>query len=256
MDLGMSDRVYVVSGASRGLGRATSRQLVAEGARLVVCSRDEAALAALADELSGGDADRVLGVPGDLGEPGTSLRLVAAAMGRFGRVDGALISVGGPPGGQPTAVTDAQWRQSFDSVFLGPLRLATAVAGSASGEGASIVFVLSTSVKSPIAGLAISNGLRPGLAMVAKNLADEVGPKGVRVNAVLPGRIATDRLRELDGASGDATRARAEWEQRIPLGRYGEPEELGRVATFLLSPASSYVTGTVIPVDGGLSRSL
>jgi 3-oxoacyl-[acyl-carrier protein] reductase len=111
-------------------------------------------------------------------------------------------------------------------------------------------------VRSPIAGLAISNGLRPGLAMVAKTLADELGPRGIRVNGLLPGRVATERLEELDAATGDAERARREAAERIPLRRQGEPEEFGRAAAFLLSPAASFVSGAMLPVDGGATRAL
>jgi 3-oxoacyl-[acyl-carrier protein] reductase len=138
-------------------------------------------------------------------------------------------------------------------VFLGAVRVAVAV-GAELDQGGSLAFVLSTSVRSPIADLAISNGLRPGLAGVAKSLADELGPRGIRVNGLLPGRIATGRVRELDSRSGDPDAVRAELSQRIPLRRYGGPEEFGRVAAFVLSPAASYVSGTMIPVDGGALR--
>jgi 3-oxoacyl-[acyl-carrier protein] reductase len=151
---------------------------------------------------------------------------------------------------------DETWRTSFETVFLGPLRVARAVARAASDEGASVVLVLSSSVRQPVTRLAVSNGLRPGLAMAAKTLADEVGHRGVRVNAVLPGRIDTDRVRELDAAGGRAVHARREAEADIPLGRYGEPDEFARPAVFLLSPAASYITGTALAVDGGLIRSM
>jgi 3-oxoacyl-[acyl-carrier protein] reductase len=252
MDLGLEGRVYIVTGGSRGLGRAAAAALVAEGARVVLCSRDPAGL----DEASAtlGGAAVALPIPGDLGEDGLAERLVASAHGRFGRLDGALASVGGPPHGSALEVTAEVWEDSFRTVFLGPLQLATAVARSAGVEGASVVLVLSMSVTQPLPGMVVSNGLRPGLAMVAKSLADDLGPVGIRVNAVLPGRIDTDRARELDEATGDPEGTRRSLEERIPLRRYGQPEEFGKVAAFLLSPAASYVTGTTVAVDGGFSR--
>ena len=251
MDLELADRVYIVTGASRGLGAATALVLAAEGARLVICSRDQAGLDAVAQQL---DPERVLVVPGDLADEGLAARLCAAALDRFGQLDGAMISVGGPPGGTTGSLTDEQWRSSFESVFLGPLRLARTVVGATSA--ASIVFVLSTSVRAPVKGLASSNGLRPGLAMLAKTIADESGAQGVRVNTLLPGRIDTGRVRELDEATGRPDDARTANVAAIPLGRYGRPEEFARVAAFVLSPAASYLTGTAIAVDGGSTRAL
>jgi 3-oxoacyl-[acyl-carrier protein] reductase len=254
MDLGLSDRVYVVTGASRGLGRACAEQLADEGARLVLCGRNGDDLRRASAGLGG--PERAIAVPGDLAVPGIETCLVAAAMARYGRIDGALISVGGPPSGSVSATEDATWRLAFESVFLGPLRLARLVGASASHEGSSIVFVLSTSVRSPLPDLAVSNGLRPGLAMAAKTLADELGPRSVRVNALLPGRFDTDRVRELDKATGQPEQARTQSEAMIPLRRYGEPAEFARPAVFLLSPAASYVTGTCLVVDGGSTRTL
>ncbi|MEU7575725.1 SDR family oxidoreductase [Micromonospora sp. NPDC049240] len=253
MDLGLADRVYVLTGASGGLGLATARQLVADGARVVVSARAPERVAAAVEAL-GGPA-RAIGLTADLADPGTPDRLVAAAREHFGRLDGALVSVGGPPGGTAAEVTDAQWRESFETVFLGSVRLARTVAGALT-DGGAIALVLSTSVREPLAGLGLSNGLRPGLAGVAKDLADEYGPRGVRVVSLLPGRIMTDRNRDLLAASGDADRARAAAEAAIPLGRIAEPAEFGRVAAFLLSPAASYVTGVTVPVDGGALRGL
>jgi 3-oxoacyl-[acyl-carrier protein] reductase len=253
VDLGLRDRTFVVTGASGGLGFATAQALVDEGARLVISSRDEQSIGRAAATLG---TSRVVGIGVDNADPEGAERLVATAVAKWGAVHGALISVGGPAPG--TAMTSAEddWRRAFESVFLGGLRVARAVARCGE-DGTSIAFVLSSSVKSPIGGLAISNGLRPGLAMTAKTLADELGPKGVRVNGLLPGRIDTARVRELDqNRGGDPAHVRKENERTIPLRRYGTPEEFGRVAAFVLSPVASYLTGTVIPVDGGALRTL
>ncbi|WDZ84178.1 SDR family oxidoreductase [Micromonospora cathayae] len=253
MDLGLSDRVYVLTGASRGLGYATAECLVADGARVVLSARDADAVAAAADRL-GGPAHAV-GVAGDLTDPALPQRLVDTARDRFGRLDGALVSVGGPPGGTAATVSDEQWRESFETVFLGTVRAVRTVAA-ALDPGGAIGLVLSTSARHPITGLGISNGLRPGLAGIAKDVADEYGPRGVRVVGLLPGRIMTDRNAQLLAASGDPARARAEAEAGIPLRRFGEPAEFGRVAAFVLSPAAGYLTGLTVPVDGGATRSL
>jgi 3-oxoacyl-[acyl-carrier protein] reductase len=252
MDLGLSDRVYVVTGASRGLGRACAELLAAEGARLVLCARDEDELNATAAALGG--AERAIAVSGDIGQPGIETCLVAAAIARYGRLDGGLISVGGPPPGMVMDLDDGAWRVAFEEAFLGPLRMARTVARLASREGGSIVLVLSTSVKEPLDGLALSNGLRPGLAMAAKNLANELGPRNVRVNGILPAQIDTDRVREPDAVAGSLEDIRRQQETRIPLGRYGEPLEFARPAVFMLSPAASFVTGTMLAVDGGSSH--
>lgn len=251
MDLQLRDRVYVVTGGARGLGRATVDCLVAEGAKVVVSGRSEQSLAELGAVLG----DSAATVVADNADSDTPARLIAAARERWGRLDGCLISVGGPPKGSVTAITDDQWTASFASVFLGAVRLSREV-GLSLPVGGALALVLSSSVRAPLADMAISNGLRPGLAMVAKTLADELGPRGVRVNGLLPGRVGTERVAELDAASGDPAAARAAATKSIPLGRYGEPEEFGRVAAFLLSPAASFISGAMLPVDGGMLRSL
>jgi 3-oxoacyl-[acyl-carrier protein] reductase len=251
MDLGLADHVFIVTGGSRGLGRAAAEVLVAEGARVVISSRSQESVDA-AVEAVGSSA---IGIAADNADPDTPERLVAAAQDQIGRLDGALISVGGPPAGPIASRTDDEWRAAFDSVFLGAMRLATTVADTLT-DGGSIAFVLSTSVKEPLPNLGISNGLRPGLAMAAKTLAAELGPRGIRVNGLLPGPIDTDRARELDASSGDPAAAKERKLANVPLGRYGEPEELGRAAAFLLSPAAGFLTGVMLPVDGGLLRGL
>ncbi|MFD7324557.1 SDR family oxidoreductase [Streptomyces sp. NPDC059875] len=246
MDLGLKDRVYVVTGATRGLGRASAEALLAEGAKVLITGREEKSVAEAVEEL-GPDA---AGLAADNADPEVPGRLIAEARARFGRFDGILVSVGGPAPGFGADNTDEQWAAAFDTVFLGAVRMARAAAETL-GEGGVIGFVLSGSVHEPIPGLTISNGLRPGLAGFAKSLAGDLGPRGIRVVGVLPGRIDTDRVRSLDAMSGDADAARSASESRIPLRRYGTPEEFGRTAAFLLSPAASYVTGVMIPVDGG-----
>jgi 3-oxoacyl-[acyl-carrier protein] reductase len=278
MDLGLDGRVYLVTGGSRGLGFAAAQALVADGARVVLSAPHEAtassAVARLAQNAAA--AEPAAWVIADNADPATPGRLIAAARDRFGRLDGALISVGGSPSGTVATTTDEEWRSAFESVFLGAVRLARILAadlggvgdvrptggsvagagGFVTGAGGSIVFVLASSVRVPLAELAIGNGLFPGLAGVVKTLAGELGPAGIRVNGLLPVRIATERVRELDALQGDPDEVRARLSEHIPLRRYGEPGEFGRAAAFVLSPAASYITGAMIPVDGGAISSI
>ncbi|MEU7766491.1 SDR family oxidoreductase [Nocardia sp. NPDC049190] len=245
MDLGFRDHVYLVTGGSRGLGLAAAQILTAEGARVIITGRNDSV--ADAAKTLGSQADAV-GVVADNADPDSADEVVGVAMRHFGRLDGALISVGGPPVGTAMEVADQVWRDCFESTFLGALRIARAVANACT-DGGSIAFVLSSSVREPIPGLALSNGLRPGLAMVAKTLADELGASGIRVNGLLPAHIATDRAKELAMLTGGKRPENA-------LRRPGEPEEFARAAAFLLAPAASYLTGVMLPVDGGELRML
>ena len=211
MDLGLRDRVYLVTGGTAGLGFATAQALVADGAKVVVSSRSQESVDRAVNALG----DSAIGISADNADPETPDRLIAAAREAFGRLDGALLSVGGPAAGGVMSNSDEQWRAAVDSVLLGSVRLAQAIAGSLT-DGGSIAFVLSSSAKAPIAGLAISNALRPGLAMFAKTMADELGPQGIRVNGLLPGRIDTDRVQWLDGQSADPAETRRRNESAIP----------------------------------------
>ncbi len=271
MDLDLRDRAFLVTGGSRGLGFAAAEALVAEGAGVLLSGPHEATAAAAAQRLTrdGASEGRVAWALADNADADAPDRLLATVEDRFGRLDGALISVGGTPAGTVTTTDDEAWRAAFETVFLGAVRLGRVVgrylgrddlnpsgAKSPQGAGGSIAFVLASSVRAPLPRLAVSNGLFPGLAGVVKMLAEELGPSGTRVNGILPVRIATDRVREFDALSGDPDEVRARRSHDIPLRRYGEPAEFGRVAAFLLSPAASYITGAMIPVDGGSIRSI
>lgn len=251
MDFGLKDRVYIVTGGTRGLGRAAARELVTDGARVVVSGRSKESVPAAAEQLGG--PGQAIGVVADNADTTTPDRLITAARDAFKQLDGMLISVGGPPAGTSDTIGDDQWRAAFESVFLGATRLSRAVAAEL-GEGGVIGFVLSSSVYEPIPGLATSNALRPALAGYAKNLANELGPRGIRVVGLVPAHIETDRVRELDAHSGDPDAARRRATADAPLRRYGTPDEFGRSAAFLLSPAASYLTGVMVQIDGGVRK--
>jgi 3-oxoacyl-[acyl-carrier protein] reductase len=253
MDLGIAGRVFLVTAASSGLGRAVATQLVSEGAKVVLVARRSQILAQAVADLG---AQNTVTLPADLSDPMTAKAACRLALETYGRLDGALISVGGPPAGSVQATPEDHWRAAFESVFLAGLRVCNTVLEMGTAPDLVIGWVLSTSVKSPIPGLAASNGLRPGLAVLIKQLADEVGPSGVRVVGLMPGRITTERVQHLDSLAEDPVAARAAAEAKIPLRRSGSPEEFARVAAFVLSPAASYLTGCVIPVDGGALRAL
>ena len=205
MDLGLAGGTWIVTGGTSGLGLAAAAAICAEGGRVIVVGRNADKAAAAAAWLPG-EADAVAG---DLADPDLAERILAVATQGEQPVRGALLSVGGPPPGIPTSVTDEAWRAAFESVLLGPVRLTRALVDQCP-HFESMAWVLSSSAKSPIAGLTISNGLRPGLAMLVKDFADELGPRGIRVNGLLPGRFDTPRLQELEARrrrSGRGARA-------------------------------------------------
>ena len=251
MELGLDNKSFVVGGASRGLGRAVAEQLVAEGARVLLVARGEDSIREVAREL-GEQAEQCIA---DVSQPSGVDKVAAVAVDRFGTLDGVLVNAGGPPFGPALELTDDQWLHAFRLLLGAPIRLLRTLVPQMN-DGASMLFITSSSVREPIQDLDASNVLRPGVAALVKCLAKELGPR-VRVNSMAPGRIDTHRSRSLDEARAQDLGISPEEQSRkvsegIPLGRYGEPAELGRAAVFLLSPAASYITGVSLQVDGGL----
>ena len=247
MDLELAGKAFIVTGGTDGLGLATARVLLAEGANVLLSGRSEGRFAGLQASL-GVAGERVICVQGDNADPTLPDRLRSAVLDRWGRLDGMLVSVGGPPATTVLATDDETWRGAFESIFLGAVRLMRDLSP-AMTDGGAIVMILAISAKEASPVLTISNGLRPGLAMLAKSFAEELGPRAIRVNALLPNLFATDRMARLIGGGSPPVDA-------IALRRMGDPAELGRMATVLLSPVSSYVTGAALSIDGGQLKSL
>jgi 3-oxoacyl-[acyl-carrier protein] reductase len=256
MDLGLGGRSFVVGGGARGLGRATADALVAEGASVLLLGRDAEALESGCSALGA----RASWLEADMADPALPSRLREAIEERFGgSLDGLLMNAGGPPPGDALSLTDEEWQGAYELLLGGPLRLLRELAPLFS-DGASVVWIGSSSWRQPIAGLDASNAFRPGIAAMVKVLARQLAPR-VRFVGMAPGRIDTDRVRSLDSSraerSGDSLEdVRAASEAEIPMGRYGTPEEFGRVAAFLLSPAASYVSGSTVQVDGAMITAL
>jgi len=254
MDLGLTDRRVLVCGASRGLGAAVARALASEGARLAVASRGSEDLQAVAADVNGS------AIAADLSTADGPASAVRDAVAALGGLDGLLVNSGGPPPGLFDGTDEEAWRKAIDGTLLSTIRLVReALPHLREGRDPSIAIILSSSVREPIPGLITSNVIRPGLSGLIKTLVAEIAP--VRINGLAPGRFGTGRIRELDAkrASEAGTTPDEIARQtiaRIPLGRYGDPEELGRVAAFLMSPAASYLTGAIVPVDGGMIKSL
>jgi 3-oxoacyl-[acyl-carrier protein] reductase len=254
MDLGLTGARALVCGGSAGLGAAVAAELVAEGARVAIAARPGPHLDERAQRLP------AVAVPVDLATETGPRTAVASAVEALGGLDCLLVNSGGPPLGRFGDLTEAEWQRAIDGTLWSALRLVReALPHLGAGRAPAIAVILSSSVRMPVDGITTSNVLRPGLAGLVKSLAAEIAP--IRINGIAPGRIATERVAQLDAATAARTgrsveEVRAAVVAQIPLGRYGEPAEVGRLAAFLLSPAASYLTGVIVPIDGGMIRSL
>lgn len=262
MDLGLKGKVAIVTASSRGIGRAAAEILAAEGARTTMCARTAADVMTAADQIRERTGTEVLAVPADLTKAEDIQRIVDRTVEAYGTVNILVNNAGGPPPGTFDGVGEAEWQTAFELTLLSVVRMTRAVLALMRRAGGGVIINLqSTSVKVPLDNLILSNTIRTGVIGFAKTLSFELAKDGIRVNNVLPGAIMTDRQREMlalqSARSGksveEIVRLR---EANIPLGRFGDPEDLGNMIAFLASERARYVTGVTVQVDGGLVRSL
>jgi 3-oxoacyl-[acyl-carrier protein] reductase len=260
VDLGLKGKVALVGAASKGLGKASALALAREGARVTICARTEADLHAAAQEIRGETGAEVLAVPADLTSAAGIKSVVAATAERFGGVDVLVNNSGGPALGRFADLSDDDWRQAFEVVTLNFVRFVREVVPyMRQGRWGRIVGIQSSSVKEPVEGIDLSNGIRPGIAGLMKAIMPGLAKDGITINLVLPGTFLTSRLSPGAGRSPEEDQEiqaqMAPFAATIPLGRLGEPIELGNLVAFLASQQASYITGAVYQVDGGALRS-
>lgn len=260
MDLGLKNKVALVAAASQGLGYGVAHALAAEGARVSICSRNAASVEQAANTLAAETGAEVMATPCDMSQREDIERWVAATVERWGSVDAVLVNAGGPPSKQFREITDDQWQAAFELTLMSTVRLIRAAIAHMPNGGA-ILTITSSSVVEPIENLGLSTVMRAGVAGLVKTLADELAPNGIRVNNLIPGRIDTARVAQLDqnaanrqGISVEEVRQRSI--SKIPLKRLGTIDDFGAAGAFLLSPAASYITGATLRVDGGAMRSI
>jgi 3-oxoacyl-[acyl-carrier protein] reductase len=262
MDLGLKGKVAMVAGASRGLGYAVARGLAAEGVRVSMSSRDETKIRDAASRVAAETYSDVLPSAVDVKSGDSIQNWYERTIEKFGGVDLLFTNCGGPPAGTTLSFDDAAWQGAFELLVLSAVRMVRLAAPSMKQRGGgAIVVSTSSAVKEPVPNLALSNIVRSAVAAMSKTLSNELAADGIRVNHLLPGRIDTDRVRELDTIRGKNTGASADqvregYSKVIPLGRYGKAEEYANAAVFLFSDAARYITGASLQVDGGLIRSV
>ncbi len=262
MKLGLENKVALVTGASAGLGYAVAAELVAEGAAVMICSRDAGRTAGAVARLRAIREEWVDGLAADMRMPDDRAMLVRETIDRFGRVDVLVINSGGPPGGLFESHPRPRWMETTEEHLGGALDLVHGVLPGMRARGwGRILTITSIAVKQPIAGLILSNTVRAAVAGFARTLANEVAEGGITVNNLMPGYTRTERVERLSATLANeqgktATAVADTWVSEIPMRRLGTPEEFAALATFLASERASYITGTSIPVDGGWTRSL
>ena len=261
MDLGLKGKVAMVGGASRGLGYAVADALAREGAHVSISSTTQASIEDAAKRISSGGA-QVLAMPVDVRNADQIAAWGQKTIEKFGGVDILFTNAGGPPSGPAVSFDDAAWQNAIDLLLLSTIRMVRAAVPSMKQRGGgSILMSTSASVKEPIPNLGLSTVLRASVSALAKTLALELAADKIRVNQIIPGRIDTDRVKSLDEIAGkkqgiSAEEARKKSMATIPMGRYGDATEYGRVAAFILSDAAAYMTGSTVQVDGGLIKSV
>lgn len=256
MDLGIRGRVALVTGASRGLGFAAARALAAEGCAVAVVARSGEGTPRAAADL-GASGGRTHGIAADVAHPATPGRVVAEVELALGPIDILVANAGGPRPGGFSDVEEGDWEQAVQQNLLATVRLMRAVLPGMRQRGwGRIVAITSTTAREATDGLVLSNAVRAGVGGVVRTLAREVASEGVRVNNVMPGPIATERLREIYGGSGDVEAALAERAARNPAGRLGHPDEVGDLVAFLCGERANFLTGASILIDGGESRAI
>ena len=257
MDLGLKDRVALVAAASKGLGYACALGLAREGAKVAICARTQADIESAATAIRAETGAEVLPLVADVTQAADLARVVEETVARFGTLHIIVPNSGGPPAGTFETLDEANWQTALDSTLFGTTRLIQAALPHMKAAGwGRIVVITSTSARQPIPGLLLSNTIRAGITGLCKTLSQEFASYGITVNTVAPGSYDTDRLTHLHERNAQAAgisfaEARRQAEQKIPLGRLGQPEELANVVVFLASNAAGYVTGQTWLVDGG-----